>query len=102
MAIKGLSGLIFLVLGFCILNYGTKLETAVSASINQKSGISHDLDGLDIRILTITIILSLIFLGRALIDSLYAWNLIQARLESPFVNLIAVFLTELLPSLLIT
>lgn len=68
MAIKGLTGLIFMVLGFTILNYGTKLETAVSNSINSKSRVSKEFNGLDIRILTITIVLSLVFLGRALVD----------------------------------
>ncbi len=32
-SIKGLTGLIFMILGIAILNYGTKLETAVSNSI---------------------------------------------------------------------
>ena len=81
-AIKGLTGLIFIVLGFTILNYGTKLETAVSNSINSKSRVSKELNGLDIRILTITIILSLVFLGRALIDLMYAWNLINNHFDS--------------------
>lgn len=80
-AIKGLTGLIFTVLGFTILNYGTKLETAVSASIGNKFGsISKELNGLEVRILTITILLSLIFLGRALVDTLYAWNLLKSNL----------------------
>jgi hypothetical protein len=34
-AIKALTGLIFLVLGITILNYGTKLETAISNSAQQ-------------------------------------------------------------------
>lgn len=36
-AIKGLTGLMFTVLGVSILNYGTKLETSVSKSIHLNS-----------------------------------------------------------------
>lgn len=79
-AMKGLTGLTFFLLGFSVLNYGTKLETAVSSSMNFKNGAAIELNGLDIRILTITILLSLIFLCRALIDTLYAWNFIQRHL----------------------
>lgn len=35
-AIKTLTGLIFFVLGLCILNYGTRLETAVSQSTSEQ------------------------------------------------------------------
>lgn len=76
MAKNNLSGIMFLVLGLSILNYGTKLETAVSTSINAKTKISKELIGIDIRILTITILLSLVFLSRSMIDLLYAWNLL--------------------------
>jgi hypothetical protein len=31
MAMKGLTGIIFTVLGLAVLNYGTKLETAISS-----------------------------------------------------------------------
>lgn len=82
MAVKGLTGMMFLVLGMSILNYGTKLETAVSASINGRTRISKELNGMDIRILTITILLSLIFLARALIDLLYCWNLVKTHGET--------------------
>lgn len=82
-SIKGLTGLIFVILGISILNYGTKLETAVSNSIAQSRSTAvqnKDLSGLDIRILTITILLSLIFLCRALLDSLFAWSLLKTDL----------------------
>jgi hypothetical protein len=76
-----------MILGITILNYGTKLETAVSNSISKygsKGGLQNkELHGLDIRILTITILLSLIFLCRALIDSLFAWGLLKTDLQNP-------------------
>ncbi len=95
--------MVFTVLGFTILNYGTKLETAVSASIGNKFGpIGKELNGLDIRILTITILLSLVFLGRALVDTLYAWNLLKSNLHDPYIGLVLILFTELAPSLIIT
>lgn len=101
-AIKGLTGLIFMILGFAVLNYGTKLETAVSNSINSKSRVSKELNGMDFRILTITIILSLVFLCRALIDLMYAWNLINNHFDSQILMISLMLLTELVPSLYIT
>ena len=94
-----------MVLGLSILNYGTKLETAISSSFtNKESGstAAHQLNGMDLRILTITILLSLVFLCRALIDSLFAWNILKTHLQSPYIDLILIIFTELAPSLIIT
>jgi hypothetical protein len=103
-AVKALTGFIFLVLGLTALNYGTKLETAISESIIDKNGrpIAKELKGMDIRILTITIILSLIFICRSLMDSLFAWNILHINLESPFIDLILILFTEITPALIIT
>ena len=57
---------------------------------------------MDTRILTITITLSLIFLSRALVDSLYAWNLLSAQFNNPYVDLILIVFTEVIPCLLIS
>lgn len=95
--------MIFMILGLSILNYGTKLETAVSANMakSQNSKLSSQLSGLDIRILTITILLSLIFMCRAIIDSIYAWSLLNANLQYPQLGLILIFFTEISPSIII-
>ena len=101
-ALKGLTGLIFIVLGISILNYGTKLETAISSSISPKTAVFSQINGLDLRILTITILLSLVFLCRSLIDLLFAWNILKINLQSPYIDLILIIFTELGPSMLIT
>ncbi|CDW80487.1 UNKNOWN [Stylonychia lemnae] len=102
-SIKGLTGLIFMILGITILNYGTKLETAVSNSIQkQQPSQVKDLNGLDIRILTITILLSMVFLCRALVDSLFAWTLLKTNLHYPQLSLILIMFTEVAPSVIIT
>jgi len=73
-----------MILGITILNYGTKLETAVSNSMQKNQvNLLKDLNGLDIRILTITILLSMVFLCRALVDSLFAWTLLKTNLHYP-------------------
>lgn len=40
-AIKGLTGIVFMVLGITILNYGTKLETAISEQASSTSSSSR-------------------------------------------------------------
>lgn len=68
----------------------------------QQKGAAVDTKGLDLRILSITIILSPTFMCRALIDSLYAWNLFSANLETPYKDIFLVVFTEVLPCLLIS
>ena len=46
--------------------------------------------------------LSLFFLGRSLIDLLYAWNLIQINLHNPDISIIQIVITELAPTFIIT
>ena len=52
------------------------------------------MEGLDIRILSITILLSLVFLSRALVDCMFAFNLINEQLSSYVMSLIIVIFTE--------
>lgn len=60
----------------------------------------NETSGLDIRILSITIFLSLFFLCRALLDTLYAWNIFKADLQSPLLDIILIMLTEITPCFL--
>ena len=91
-----------MVLGLTILNYGTKLETAISSAyLTKQNSASTELNGMDLRILTITILLSLIFLCRSLVDSLYAWNILKTNLQSPYIDLVLILFTEIAPSFLI-
>jgi hypothetical protein len=62
----------------------------------------NEAKGLDSRITTITIFLSLIFLCRAFIDELYAWDLFQAKFENPDVDVVLILITEIAPSFLIS
>eukprot|EP00347_Sterkiella_histriomuscorum_P007765 403347645 len=103
-SIKGLTGLIFMILGISILNYGTKLETAISNQIqrNHQSASARELSGIDIRILTITILLSMVFLCRALVDSLFAWTLLKTNLHYPQLSLVLITFTEIAPCIIIT
>ena len=52
------------------------------------------MEGLDLRILSITIILSLVFLSRALVDCMFAFNLINEQLNSFVVLLCIIILSE--------
>ena len=52
------------------------------------------MEGLDIRILSITILLSLVFFARALVDCMFAFNLINEQLSSYVMSLIIVIFTE--------
>ena len=44
--------------------------------------MAAQMQGLDIRILSITILLSLVFLSRSLVDCMFAFNLINEQLNS--------------------
>lgn len=78
-----------MVLGVSILKYGSQLETTITHSISLQSSMAAQMEGLDIRILSITILLSLVFLSRALIDCMFAFNLLNEQLNS-FVMLICI------------
>jgi len=54
--------------------------------------------GLDLRILSITILLSLIFLSRALVDCMFAFNLINQQLNSFVVLLCIMVFSEVCTS----
>ena len=93
-----MTGTSFLVLGVSILKYGSQLETSVTNSINMRSPIAKQLQGLDVRILSITIMLSLVFLCRALLDFMFAFNLLRADLNNFLVVLIVTIFTEVFTS----
>ena len=57
------------------------------------------MEGLDIRILSITILLSLVFLSRALVDCMFAFNLINKQLNSFVMLLIIVIFSEVCTSM---
>ena len=96
--VHSMTGASFLLLGVSILKYGSQLETSVTHSLNMGSPIAKTLEGLDVRILSITIMLSLVFLCRALLDFMFAFNLLKADLNNFLVVLIVVILTEVLTS----
>lgn len=59
------------------------------------------MEGLDIRILSITILLSLVFLSRALVDCMFAFNLINEQLSSFVMLLIVVIFSEVCTSVIV-
>lgn len=59
----------------------------------------NETSDLDIRILKITICLSLFFLCRALLDTLYAWNIFKVDLQSPLIDIVLIIITEIIPCL---
>ena len=67
-------------------------------SINIRSTISESLEGLDVRILTITIMLSLVFLCRTLLDFMFAFSLLQSDLNNFLTVLIVIIITEVITS----
>ena len=71
------------------------------ASINLKSSVAAQMEGLDIRILSITILLSLVFLSRALVDCMFAFNLINEQLSSFVMLLIVVIFSEVCTSVIV-
>ena len=96
--VRTFTGMSFLVLGVSILKYGSQLETTITHAINLKSALATQLEGLDVRILSITILLSLVFLARALVDCMFAFDLINEQLNS-FVMLICIIIsTEVVTS----
>ena len=60
-----------------------------------------EFSGLDLRILTLTIGLCLSFLCRAILDTLYVFDIMNISLNSPFMDLLPITITELLPSFLV-
>mmetsp|Transcript_22810 Transcript_22810/g.30413 ORF Transcript_22810/g.30413 Transcript_22810/m.30413 type:complete len:110 (+) Transcript_22810:908-1237(+) len=56
------------------------------------------MEGLDLRILSITILLSLVFLSRALVDCMFAFNLINEQLNSFVVLLCIIVFSEVCTS----
>lgn len=99
--VRTLTGLSFLVLGVSILKNGSQLETTITHSISLKSSMASQLEGLDIRILSITILLSLVFLSRALIDCMFAFNLINKQLNSFVMLLCIIIFSEVCTSMAI-
>lgn len=97
--VRTFTGISFLVLGVSILKYGSQLETTVTHSINLKSSMAAQMEGLDIRILSITILLSLVFLSRALVDCMFAFNLINEQLNSFVILLCIIILSEVCTSM---
>ena len=93
-----MTGVSFLILGVSILKYGSQLETSVTHSINMRSPIAKPLEGLDVRILSITIMLSLVFLCRALLDFMFAFNLLRDNLNNFLIMIIVIVFTEVLVS----
>ena len=59
------------------------------------------MEGLDIRILSITILLSLVFLSRALVDCMFAFNLINEQLNSFVMLLCIIIFSEVCTSMAI-
>lgn len=97
--VRTFTGISFLVLGVSILKYGSQLETTVTHSINLKSSMAAQMEGLDIRILSITILLSLVFLSRALVDCMFAFNLINEQLNSFVILLCIIIFSEVCTSM---
>ena len=93
-----MTGVSFLILGVSILKYGSQLETSVTHSINMRSPIAKPLEGLYVRILSITIMLSLVFLCRALLDFMFAFNLLRDNLNNFLIMIIVIVFTEVLVS----
>lgn len=60
-----------------------------------------ELRGLDLRMMSITIMLSLLFICRAIMDTLNAWSIIKSN-ESPYTELILIICTEVTPCLSIS
>ena len=63
--------------------------------------MASQLEGLDILILSITILLSLVFLSRALIDCMFAFNLINKQLNSFIMLLCIIIFSEVCTSMAI-
>ena len=82
----------------CVLKFGSQLETTVTNSINLRTPFGKQLQGLDVRILTITILLSLMFLGRFLFDYMFAFNLLSQNLDDSIFGLCVIFLSEVVTS----
>lgn len=96
--VRTFTGISFLILGVSILKYGSQLETTITHASTLKTAIAKQMEGLDLRILSITILLSLVFLSRALVDCMFAFNLINEQLNSFVVLLCIVVFSEVCTS----
>ena len=63
--------------------------------------MAAQMQGLDIRILSITILLSLVFLSRSLVDCMFAFNLINEQLNSFMILLCIIIFSEVCTSVAI-
>jgi len=68
----------------------------VTNIINMRVPQSHQLIGLDVRILSITILLSLVFFGRALVDIMFAFNLMADDFNASLILTLVYFLAEVI------
>ena len=91
-----LTGASFLILAVSILKHGSQLESTITNAIRINSNLQIQLDGLDLRILSITITISLIFLCRTLVDFMIAMNLLDQTKETLELSLSTIFFSEVL------
>jgi hypothetical protein len=73
----GLYGVVYLIFAICMTNYGTRLSLILSNLFeNSEKDEKELLKALNIRVIIITVLLSLIFAVRAVYNLLYTWGLI--------------------------
>ena len=75
---SGLFGVIYLIFAICMTNYGTRLSLILSNLVESSPEKEEKelFKELNLRILVLTIIMSLIFGGRAVFNLLFTWGLI--------------------------
>ena len=84
----------FTVLAVGTLLYGAQLETTVTQTISMRSVLARVLSGLDLRVLLITLLVSLVFLARAIADFIFAFNLLDEKVDQSVIMNIVHFFSE--------
>lgn len=73
----GLFGVVYLIFAICMTNYGTRLSLILSNLLeNSDKEEKEVLKALHLRVVFITVVMSLIFTIRAVYNLLYTWGLI--------------------------
>lgn len=76
-AICGLFGVVYLIFAICMTNYGMRLTLILSNLLESSEKDEKEiLKALNIRVVFITVIMSLVFAVRAVYNLLFTWGLV--------------------------
>lgn len=76
-AICGLFGVVYLIFAVCMTNYGMRLALILSNLLdNSEKEEKEILKALNVRVISITVLMTLVFAIRAVYNLLFTWGLV--------------------------